>query len=141
MNMNKTTLEWKIQIQEQSKLFATCANPVYKLRFDFSVGPCSVIWFQYNNVPYLHMYRFIMKTTRPAIFVWFAYARTHTHKHTISFLGTLYAYFAHNKRLITFPRVNKLWCLSGRCTLIINCKYAIYISCIENNPTKIIDTC
>ena len=56
---------------------------------------------KYNNVPSLHMYRFIIKAARPAIFIRFA--------HIYVLVPNMYnlglRYFAHNQGLKALPRV------------------------------------
>ena len=53
---------------------------------------------KYNYVPSLHMYRFIIKATRPAIFLRFAHMYVYN-------LGLIYVCLAHNQALKTLPQV------------------------------------
>ena len=68
----------------------------------FWVGSWSFLK-KYNNVPFLHMYIFIIKAAKPTIFVRFA--------HIYVFVPNMYnldlkcVYFAHNQGLKTLPRV------------------------------------
>ena len=61
----------------------------------FWVGSWSFVK-KYNNIPSLHMYKFIIKAARPAIFLRFA--------HIYVLVPNMYN-FAHNQGLKTLPRV------------------------------------
>ena len=60
---------------------------------------------KYNNIPSLHMYRFIIKAPRPAIFLRFA----HLYTKYVQFINLClrYVYSAHNQNPIARDILNK----------------------------------
>ena len=68
----------------------------------FCVGSRSFLK-KYNNVPSLHMYRFIIKVARHAIFLGFAHI--YVLVPNMYNLGLKCVYFAHNQGLKTILRV------------------------------------
>ena len=68
----------------------------------FRVGSWSFLK-KYNNVPSLHMYRFIIKAARPAIFL--RVAHIYGLVPNMYNLGLRCVYFAHNQGIKTLPGV------------------------------------
>ena len=68
----------------------------------FWVGSWSFLK-KYNNVPSLHMYKFIIKAAKPTIFLKFAHIYVLVPK--MYNLDLTFAYFAHNQGLKTLLRV------------------------------------
>ena len=69
---------------------------------DFFGSEVSRFLKKYNNVPCLHMYRFIIKATRPAIFLRFAHM--YVEVPNMYNFGLTYVSFAHNQSLKTLPQ-------------------------------------
>ena len=57
---------------------------------------------KYNKIPSLHMYRFIIKAAKPAIFIRFAHI--YDLVPNMYNLGLRYVYFTHNQGIKTLPR-------------------------------------